>query len=587
MMNLAILVAEQVGLVILLAFVLVNIPLFRRMLLNLNWRNKIGLYVIFASFAILSNMIGVLISPSNEIIRRTLLVTIPHGYSVANVRVITVTVAGIVGGPYVGGAVGLTAGGFRALQEGFSPEALFYIPSSFIIGVISGLFYDQRQQRFSPLRARNGFFIGLIMECIQMSFVLLCSPMGWTLVKFIALPMILISSIGTTVFLMIIRFFFQQELAAQAAQTRTVLNLALSTLPVFQKGFTAEAAQTAVHLIYQYTSFDAVSITDRRRILAFEGAGSDHHLVDQKLTTDISIEAMTEGIVEVANTEERIGCKNPDCPLNSAVIIPLSLGDEIIGTLKLYYTQRWRLTPVEIQLGTGIGQILSTQIMLGKASYQSELLRDVEIKSLQSQVNPHFFFNAINTIMAVMRRDPKEARKLLLSLSTYFRDNLMGARETLIPLAQEYEHVQAYLTLAQARFPGKYQVTFSDYPAAALIPPFSIQVLVENALRHAFGQRKEGNRVKVTIQQRETELEISVADNGQGIDPDKLPELGKKVVASKEGSGTALQNLNERLHGLYDPHTGLEIKSSPTGTTVKMRIPYQTHEQKERTEQQA
>ena len=163
----------------------------------------------------------------------------------------------------------------------------------------------------------------------------------------------------------------------------------------------------------------------------------------------------------------------------------------------------------------------------------------------------------------------------------------MGARETLIPLAQEYEHVQAYLTLAQARFPGKYQVTFSDYPAAALIPPFSIQVLVENALRHAFGQRKEGNRVKVTIQQRETELEISVADNGQGIDPDKLPELGKKVVASKEGSGTALQNLNERLHGLYDPHTGLEIKSSPTGTTVKMRIPYQTHEQKERTEQQA
>lgn len=586
MINLTILVAEQVGLVILLAFFLVNIPLFRRMLLNLNWRNKIGLYVIFAFFAILSNMIGVLISPSNEIIRRTLLITIPHGYSVANVRIITVTVAGIVGGPYVGGAVGLTAGGFRALQEGFSPEALFYIPSSFIIGIISGLFYDQRQQRFSPLRARNGFFIGLIMECIQMSFVLLCSPTGWTLVKFIALPMILISSIGTTVFLTIIRFFFQQELAAQAAQTRTVLNLALSTLPLFKRGFTAEAAQTAVHLIYQYTSFDAVSITDRHQILAFEGAGSDHHLVDQDLATDISLTAMNEGIVEVANTEERIGCKNPNCPLKSAVIVPLSLGDEIIGTLKLYYVQRWRLTPVEIQLGTGIGQILSTQIMLGRASYQSELLRDVEIKSLQSQVNPHFFFNAINTIMAVMRRDPKQARKLLLSLSTYFRDNLMGARETLIPLAQEYEHVQAYLTLAQARFPGKYQVTFSDYPTAALIPPFSIQVLVENALRHAFGQRKKGNRVEVTIKQCETELEITVADNGHGIDPDKLPELGKKVVASKEGSGTALQNLNERLHGLYDPHTGLKIKSSPAGTTVKMKIPYQTRKT-ERTEQQA
>ena len=577
-MNLSILVAEQVGLVILLAFALVNIPAFRRMLVVSNWQSQLGLWLIFATFAVISNLIGVLIAPDNQIIKRTLLLSIPQGYSVANVRILTVTVAGIVGGPLVGGGVGLTAGMFRALQESFSQEAMFYIPSTLLIGILSGFFYDQRRQRFSPLKALNGFFIGLLMESIQMTFVLLFSPTGWTLVKFIGLPMIVISALGTSVFLSIIRLFFQQELAAQAAQTRTVLNLALSTLPVFQHGFTTAAAQTVVHLIIKYTTFDAVSITDRHRILAFEGVGSDHHKVDQKIATDLSYRAMREEMVEIADTQAAIGCQHPDCPLQSAVVVPLIAGGETIGTLKLYYAQRWRLTPVEVQLGTGIGQILSTQIMLGKASYQTELLRDVEIKSLQSQVNPHFFFNAINTIVAVMRRDPDQARKLLLSLSTYFRDNLMGARETLIPLAQEYEHVQAYLALEQARFPGKYEVTFSTYPPAALIPPFSIQVLVENAIRHAFGQRKQGNKVTVTVRQLADELAISVADNGQGIDPAQLPKLGQEVVTSANGSGTALQNLNERLHGLYDPHTGLKIKTSPNGTTVMMRIPYQTRE---------
>ena len=584
MVNLSILLAKQVGLVIMLGFVLVNIPAFRRMLLVPSFRNRVGLTIIFALFAVMANYTAILITPGNRIITRPLLLSIPHGYSIANIRILTVTVAGIVGGPAVGGSVGLIAGLSRAAQESFIPEALFYIPSSALIGLLAGCFYDKRQQRFSPLETGNGFIIGLLMELIQMTFILFFSPTGWTLVHFIAVPMILISSLGTSVFLSIIRLFFQQEMAAQAEQTRAVLNLALSTLPVFRHGFTAAAAQTVVHLINQYTNFDAVSITDRHRILAFEGVGSDHHQVDQPISTALSFRAMTEGTVSVAENAHEIGCQHRNCPLQSAVVVPLIVNGDTIGTLKLYFAQRWRLTPVEIQLGTGIGQILATQIMLGEASYQTELLRDVEIKSLQSQVNPHFFFNAINTIVAVMRQDQNEARRLLLSLSTYFRDNLMGARQTLIPLSQEYEHVQAYLALEQARFPDKYTVHFSAFPAAALIPPFSIQVLVENAIRHAFGQRKHGNRVTVTITKLGDQLKISVADNGHGIDPALLPKLGKQVVASEKGSGTALQNLNERLHGLYDPHTGLEIETGPGGTTVTMRLPYQLKQSTTRAE---
>ncbi|MDE8722602.1 histidine kinase, partial [Alistipes putredinis] len=83
-----------------------------------------------------------------------------------------------------------------------------------------------------------------------------------------------------------------------------------------------------------------------------------------------------------------------------------------------------------------------------------------EIKALQAQVNPHFLFNAIHTISALCRTDVEKTRRLLLQLSVYFRSNLQGARQLLIPLSKELNHLEAYLSLEQARFPGKYSIDF-------------------------------------------------------------------------------------------------------------------------------
>uniref|UniRef100_UPI00247FB435 sensor histidine kinase n=1 Tax=Liquorilactobacillus sicerae TaxID=1416943 RepID=UPI00247FB435 len=130
-------------------------------------------------------------------------------------------------------------------------------------------------------------------------------------------------------------------------------------------------------------------------------------------------------------------------------------------------------------------------------------------KSLQAQVNPHFFFNAINTISALMRTNAVQAHNLLLELSTYFRTNLQGVRETEITLKQEETHVQAYLSLEQSRFPNKYDVKFSVKSSEMnLLPPFTIQILVENAIRHAFSGRKNNNRVYVIVTEKEHYLDI-------------------------------------------------------------------------------
>ena len=130
---------------------------------------------------------------------------------------------------------------------------------------------------------------------------------------------------------------------------------------------------------------------------------------------------------------------------------------------------------------------------------QSKLLKDAEIKSLQAQVNPHSSFNSINTISALVRIDSEKARKLLLQLSQFFRSNLQGARNNTITL-EELQQVEAYLALEQARFPDRFTIQYHiDSSCAVLIPPFVIQILVENAIKHAFKHRRKDNIIDVKL----------------------------------------------------------------------------------------
>lgn len=581
MFYLTILIIERVGIVVVLAFLLVNISAFRRLLFSDSLSAKIQLTVIFSVFAIIANVTGIAIDPNNQLHNQVILTDVSKYYSVVNARILAVSVAGIIGGPWVGGTVGLIAGLHRTIQAGFASQAWFYIFSSALIGLLSGYLYNDRQSPFNVMTPGHGFMVGLVMESIQMIFILFFSPTGWTLVHFIALPMIFINSIGTSIFLSIIAMYLRQEEETRATQTHSVLQLTKETLPFFRNGLNMKSASRVVQVIHRYTNFDAISITDRKTILAHIGAGSDHHIPGKTLTTRLSELVIKTGQVRIAKSQDEIGCSHADCPLEAAIVVPLRVKGNVMGTLKMYYTEVWRLNPVEIQLAIGLGEIFSTQIALGKAEMQAKLVRDAEIKSLQAQVNPHFFFNAINTISAMMRIDAEKARQLLLQLSTYFRSNLIGARSTKITLAQEREHVQAYLTLEQTRFPGRFDVNFtSDVSDDVLLPPFTIQVLVENALKHAFGQRKKNNQVKIKLTRVRDRLKIAVCDNGEGISSEILGKLGHEAVPSAHGSGTALQNLNQRLTGLYDEKSQLNFATSKKGTTVTTSIPLTTKGEK-------
>ncbi|MGX7195796.1 LytS/YhcK type 5TM receptor domain-containing protein [Enterococcus olivae] len=578
MLELFILMMERVGLIILLAFLLLNVPYFKKILLTRERSaSKVRLALIFGVFAIISNFTGIEIT-QNEIVPSNILTYLSSNASIANTRTLVIGVSGLVGGPFVGGFVGLIAGIHRVIQGAGS--GFFYIPSSLIVGSLSGIIGQRlltKEHQFP--QAKQSALVGALMEVIQMLFILFFSGSlleGLMLVRLIALPMILLNSVGTFIFMSILITTLKQEEQAKAVQTHDVLELAAETLPYFREGLNEHSCQKVARIIQHYTKTSAISMTDTHQILAHVGAGDDHHIPELEVITELSRKVLHTGEMTIARTREEVGCSHPDCPLQAAIVIPLYAHQKIVGTLKMYFTNPAQLTHVEEQLAEGLGTIFSSQIELGEAELQSKLLKEAEIKSLQAQVNPHFFFNAINTISALMRKDAEKARKLLLQLSTYFRGNLQGAIQTTIPLTQELDQVNAYLSLEQARFPDRYQVEFDIERGTEQceLPPYAIQILVENTIKHAFANRKTNNQVKVVARRIDRHIVIDVWDNGIGIPEERRKLLGKEPVQSEKGTGTALENLARRISNLYSGSGTFQIENRPTGGShVRLAVP--------------
>ncbi|KAA9241107.1 MULTISPECIES: sensor histidine kinase [Aerococcus] len=569
--ELFILMMERVGLIVLLAVLLVHFTYFKKLLVQRNSpKRMLSLIILFGFFAILSNLVGIQIT-SEGLKYSGLLTQISPNSSIANTRSLAIGVSGFVGGPWVGSAVGLIAGVHRFFQGNGSNA--FYMVSSPLIGFLAGYAgkKSSSSNAYAPfIKPIKGSLVAVGLECIQLLFIGIFSREGWPLVQLIALPMILLNSVGTFIFLSTIVNTLIQEEQARAVQTHDVLALTMQTLPYLRsglEGLKGEKAQELATMIKASTKVSAVSLTNQSKILAHVGAGIDHHFPSHDVITELSREVIESGQMRIAHSKSEIGCTHPDCPLEAAIVVPLKSNQQVLGSMKLYFTNPSQLSYVEEQLARGLGAIFSMQLELGEAQLQSKLLQDAEIKSLQAQVNPHFFFNTINTILAVMRFDHDRARQLLLQLTTYFRHNLQASRQTKIPVEKELEHLYAYLSLNDARFPDRYHIEL-DMPEALnqyLLPPLCIQVLVENAIRHAFPDKKDNNTVVIEIKKLDDQLEIVVADNGVGIEEDQLQRLGKESVESKEGTGTALENLARRIENLYGDKGSFQAANRPTG----------------------
>src|SRR5690625_2580324 len=178
--------------------------------------------------------------------------------------------------------------------------------------------------------------------------------------------------------------------------------------------------------------------------------------------TPISKEALKSKEVKIAYSKVDIACEVRNCPLEAAIIIPISEANDTTSLIKFYFRKSQHISPVEKVLAQGIGQLISNQLKVIANEKLKENIRDAELRNLQAQINPHFLFNTLHLIATLFRVDPKRARHITIQLANFMRFNLGIASESLILLECECEHVKAYIEIIQARFLNRLQINFEQ-----------------------------------------------------------------------------------------------------------------------------
>ena len=197
----------------------------------------------------------------------------------------------------------------------------------------------------------------------------------------------------------------------------------------------------------------------------------------------------------------------------------------------------------------------------------SEQLSSARFAALQAQLNPHFLFNTLNTITVLVRdNDRQGAVSIIEHLSELLRRTLARHQSNELTLGEELDLVRQYVSIEQARFSDRLRPEFRipELLMSATVPSFALQHLVENAIRHGIAKHTDAGLLLVTATRSGDVLEITVIDDGAGIDP-----------AAPVPPGHGIDNTRERLRALYGDRASLEIaRRAEGGTIATLRLPY-------------
>ena len=420
--------------------------------------------------------------------------------------------------------------------------------------------------------------VTIALEIASLCMALLCGcVLGWAMFgpdrNYLVLT---IAGTLFTAFLLITIALILDPDRIRANQSMSVLNLASETLEAMQEGFTSEAAQKVCDILVPSTSACAVAVTDREIVLGYSGSGKEElGELGGHIRTAGTKRTVQDGKTRVLRSQLEVGLPAPIKTIQAAIIVPLKMGSSssIQGTLKFYYPKASRITETQISVAEGFGQLLSTQLAALQLEDQKKLATSMELKALQSQINPHFLFNIINTMASLVRTDPDKARVMLREFAVFYRQTLENSSD-LIPLSREVEQTVRYLSLEQARFGEDrlaVEVDIDDEVRAMQVPAFMVQPLVENAVKHAMPA--EGKlTISISGSLEGNDVYLHVNDDGIGMkEEDRINIMAPK---SETGLGIAVKNINDRLRGYYGEHAYMDIQSElGKGTAVTLFLP--------------
>ena len=235
-------------------------------------------------------------------------------------------------------------------------------------------------------------------------------------------------------------------------------------------------------------------------------------------------------------------------------------------------SSNWLVT-LAIYAGTVMAVAIALKVLNNvriemKLEQQARLLLQARMEALQSQINPHFLFNTLNSVASLVRRDPDSAREMIVKLGNILR-RLLRKGDSFVPLREEFEFLDDYLDIEVARFGrDKLKVVKELEPASLdhLVPSMILQPLVENAVKHGFASKVDGGSIYIRSRCADHRIVIEVEDDGVG-----MSEAG---ASASSGTGIGMVNVTERLQVVYGDAAEITIESQPgSGTLVRLVLP--------------
>ncbi len=542
---------NSLGYIITVAFFITRIQGFKKLIKKKNY-TKLNTFLLGTVFSILA--ISGTYSGTN------------YMGAIANTRNISVVAAAIVGGPFIGLITGFVAGLHRILID---PYGITSIPCG-IATFLGGWGVGYLSRLNIKKKYIVGFLGGFLIENLSMLLILVISKpfnLAYNIVGTIYFPMVFINALGIAIVILITENVILEEDRIAGEEARLVLEITNKTLPYF-RDVSEDSLRNVCEIIAKFLGAKNVVLTDRENIVANYAEKKEDLILHKKIRGQRTKEVIKSGKVKVVNRENEIGCsKNGE---TSFVIAPLTSRKGISGTLKVYFFKDHDITEKHKNLILGLSNIISTQLEISKVKKLEEMAREAEIKALQSQINPHFLFNALNTVTSFVRTSPDQARDTIINLSTYLRYNLDN-NDKFVDIRMELEQLEAYVSIEKSRFKSKINMHYEveEETKIVKIPSLTIQPLVENAIQH--GILKGGGKnifLKIYFVNKK-KVKIVVENDGKSIEKEIIEKVNSDGI--EEGK-IGLYNVHRRIKLIYGK--GLEITrlGENNGTKITFEV---------------
>lgn len=545
----------NIGLLLIVGNLLSKVRLVQNMLLeeSRDWKRQLVLSLLFGAIIILSTYTSIDIGSYN-----------------LNTRVIGAIAAGLLGGPLVGmyaSLIGAVYVYFFSSPSAFAAASAF---STALFGLLGGGFYPYFQR--GKWEYKDLFFLTCFAEAADMVVILrMTSPfkLAFQTVLTVAGPMIILNSIGILLFISSFNNVFIRQDMESSRQLHLASEVSRKCMGILRNGLkNMDDIDKAADIILKETGWAGIMITDQTKVLAWKYNQHKLSQIDRPDLPSMAAEAM---ITKKIATSGQVNREDPLYEIMkeySITAAPLLIWDQPIGCMVAWTKRQWVARRSEAVLLQNIVTVISTHIAMAELENQKRMRQKAEFKALQFQVNPHFLFNALNTISYVSRENPDRARELLVILANYFRYNL-NSEVYMVPMADELEHVKDYLELEKARFEEKLEVVYDVKGNLDIqVPTLILQPIVENAVKHGVDSR--GVRyVAISVQENKDGLQVCIADHGRGFPEEVLEKLKKEEAV---GKSVGLLNVHKRMKSIYGEDHGLNIVNTDCGSCVELRF---------------